>query len=41
VAGASVDADETVEHPPPSIDDDPAPSGPERPLEAWSDTFDR
>ena len=41
VAGASVDADETVEHPPASIDDDPAPSGPERPLEAWSDTFDR
>ncbi|HYJ74863.1 MAG TPA: HNH endonuclease signature motif containing protein, partial [Kineosporiaceae bacterium] len=34
------DADETVERPPATVDDDPAPTEPTRPLEAWPPSWD-
>jgi hypothetical protein len=39
-AGVPDDTDETIEHPPATIDDDPAPSEPPRPLEAWNPSWD-
>jgi hypothetical protein len=34
------DTDETIERPPASIDDDPAPPEPAHPLEAWDSAWD-
>ena len=39
-AGAPDDTDETIERPPATTDDDPAPSEPVRPLEAWHPSWD-
>jgi hypothetical protein len=39
-AGVPDDTDETIERPPATIDDDPAPSEPGRPLELWDPGWD-
>src|SRR3954462_12640831 len=39
-AGVPDDTDETIDRPPATADDDPAPSEPARPLEAWNPSWD-
>ena len=39
--GDPLDGDETIERPPATLDDDPAPMDPGRPLEAWHPSWDR
>jgi hypothetical protein len=36
-----MDGEETIDRPPAALDDDPAPGQSQRPLETWSETYDR